>query len=587
MAVQINLKLCGLNDMNYQVLALKWRPQNFTALVGQERVLAALVHGLNEDRLHHAYLFTGTRGVGKTTAARILAKCLNCEVGISATPCEKCESCIEIKEGRFIDLVEIDAASRTKVEDTRELLDNIQYAPSKGRFKVYLIDEVHMLSTHSFNALLKTLEEPPQHVKFLLATTDPHKLPVTVLSRCLQFHLKNIGVEEIISRLEYILNAEKISFDYEALKALAKAAEGSLRDALSLTDQAISQGGGSVKADTTLPMLGVVKTELLYQLAESIINQDAGMLYALLDQITVQGVDYGLLLKLFAEFWYEISLKQLLPTYHSTDINIDNEAIAQLAESLSPTLIQLFYDMALQGKKDIPFAPEPRIGFNMTLIRMLAFRLLEITDALPVVASVPKKSQLAESKSASKVNTLVEKELQKQVISPNPRDVSHAPLPLLDHQTMSGVPPIDLNRESAQPVVAKSEKSDKISLQEWEKLLNALPLTGMLKQIFKHTYFEHCEKNIITLSISKNHITLLGENVKNKFLEQLQNYYEQTFSLQIMSSDAPVNSPAAKANQQHSEYAAQLQEKLSLDSNIDFIKNNFNAKITTVKQSQT
>lgn len=525
--------------MTYQVLARKWRPQNFTELVGQEKVLAALVHGLTENRLHHAYLFTGTRGVGKTTVARILAKALNCEQGISATPCGKCETCNEIREGRFVDLIEIDAASRTKVEDTRDLLDNIQYAPAKGRFKVYLIDEVHMLSTHSFNALLKTLEEPPEHVKFLLATTDPQKLPITVLSRCLQFHLKNIPLELIVERLAFILKAENISYEPDALFAIAKAAEGSLRDALSLTDQAIGQGAGSVNLDTTLHMLGVVRIDLLYQLAQAISNQEKENVFNLLKQIADEPVDYGALLQLFAEFWYEVSLKQTLNNYESSEWHSDT--LAQFAQALSPTLVQLFYDMAIQGKKDLPFAPEPRIGFNMTIMRMLAFRPMEFSNtATSIISPV----------------TPVTKPIQAALASPSS-------------------PP------SYTPVY--EEQTEKVAIENWDLLLNTLPLSGMLKQIIKNTSFDRVEGNVLFLNIQNDHENLFNDSVKNKLISALQIYYEKTFTLQITGSQSPLETPAVKAEEVRKAQDAQLQEKLAKDPNIDFIKNNFNGKIVSVQ----
>ncbi len=512
----------------YQVLARKWRPQNFEELVGQEKVLAALVHGLTENRLHHAYLFTGTRGVGKTTVARILAKCLNCEKGISAKPCDECETCLEIRGGRFIDLIEIDAASRTKVEDTRDLLDNVLYAPAKGRFKIYLIDEVHMLSTHSFNALLKTLEEPPEHVKFLLATTDPHKLPITVLSRCLQFHLKPISVERIVERLQLILGKEQIDADTPALFALAKAAEGSLRDALSLTDQAIGQGGGAVKTAPTLHMLGVTETPFLYALANAVAEQNQALLFDLLGKLAEEPLDYNALLKLFAEMWYEVSLKQVLAAYQS--IEWDNAILEQLAQTLSPTLTQLFYDMAVQGKKELPFSPEPRIGFNMTLLRMLAFQPLPL-----------------EQKQLEKPSSISEREL-------------HLP--------------------QGAAIVEPHQK--KVPLEAWDTLLNTLPMSGVLKQLLKNTHFERCEGNTLFLSIPAQHQILFNEGVKNKFLHLLQTYYERSFLLQIQTNKGELEGPAAKAEQSKKTQETQLQEKLELDPNINFIKNNLNGTITSV-----
>ncbi len=359
--------------MSYQVLARKWRPRFFDEMVGQEHVLKALINALNEQRLHHAYLFTGTRGVGKTTIARILAKCLNCEQGISARPCGECSACREIAEGRFVDLIEVDAASRTKVEDTRELLDNVQYAPSRGRFKVYLIDEVHMLSTHSFNALLKTLEEPPAHVKFLLATTDPQKLPVTVLSRCLQFSLKNMTPERIVSYLGKVLEAEKIGYEEPALWQLGRAAQGSMRDALSLTDQAIAYGEGLVGEAQVNAMLGTMDRGRLFKMAEVMARADAAEVMNEVAAMAEHGPDYDEVLQGLLTIWHRAALGQVVPDAIENSQG-DREAILQLAMAMQPEDLQLYYQIALNGRADLALAPDPRQGFEMILLRMLAFR---------------------------------------------------------------------------------------------------------------------------------------------------------------------------------------------------------------------
>ncbi|MBA33953.1 MAG: hypothetical protein CMI14_00805 [Oleispira sp.] len=359
--------------MSYQVLARKWRPRFFAEMVGQEHVLRALINALNDQRLHHAYLFTGTRGVGKTTIARILAKCLNCEQGVSATPCGECSSCREIAEGRFVDLIEVDAASRTKVEDTRELLDNVQYAPTRGRYKVYLIDEVHMLSTHSFNALLKTLEEPPEHVKFLLATTDPQKLPITVLSRCLQFSLKNMTPEKIVSYLETVLKAEDIVYEEPALWQLGRAAQGSMRDALSLTDQAIAYGRGEVFEHQVNAMLGTIDRGRVFKLAEILAT---GQVAELLNQVSAMaehGPDYDEVVQALMQLWHKVAVAQVAPSAIDNSEG-DKVSILQLAQAMRPEDIQLFYQTALVGRKDLPLASDPRQGFEMILLRMLAFK---------------------------------------------------------------------------------------------------------------------------------------------------------------------------------------------------------------------
>ncbi|MEX2940026.1 DNA polymerase III subunit gamma/tau [Serratia fonticola] len=359
--------------MSYQVLARKWRPQTFAEVVGQEHVLTALANGLSLGRIHHAYLFSGTRGVGKTTIARLLAKGLNCETGITATPCGQCDNCREIEQGRFVDLIEIDAASRTKVEDTRDLLDNVQYAPARGRFKVYLIDEVHMLSRHSFNALLKTLEEPPAHVKFLLATTDPQKLPVTILSRCLQFHLKAMDVEQIRTQLETVLLAEHITSDARALQLLARAADGSMRDALSLTDQAIAMGQGQVTTDTVSQMLGTLDDEQPLAILEALVSADGEKVMAQVAQAASRGVDWENLLVETLALLHRIAMVQLLPSVLDNHYAAIEQRLRELARTLPPTDVQLYYQTLLVGRKELAYAPDRRMGVEMTLLRALAF----------------------------------------------------------------------------------------------------------------------------------------------------------------------------------------------------------------------
>ncbi|MFZ5756040.1 MAG: DNA polymerase III subunit gamma/tau [Pseudomonadota bacterium] len=359
--------------MSYQVLARKYRPRRFEELVGQEHVQKALKNALDQDRLHHAYLFTGTRGVGKTTIARILSRCLNCERGVGSNPCGECATCREIDEGRFVDLIEVDAASRTRVEDTRELLDNVQYAPTRGRYKVYLIDEVHMLSGHSFNALLKTLEEPPPHVKFLLATTDPQKLPVTVLSRCLQFNLKAMTAERIVAHLKTVLGNEKIAFADGALWELARAAQGSMRDALSLTDQAIAHGNGTLDEAEVRAMLGTVDRQYVWQIGEALASGDAKAVLAAVDAISENAPDWSDLLAGLISLLHRVSVAQVVPDAID-DSRGDRAVVTALAERISSADVQLYYQTALLGRRDLPLAPDARAGLEMTLLRMLAFR---------------------------------------------------------------------------------------------------------------------------------------------------------------------------------------------------------------------
>jgi DNA polymerase-3 subunit gamma/tau len=360
--------------MSYIALARKWRPKRFAEMVGQEHVLRALGNALDSGRVHHAFLFTGTRGVGKTTVARILAKSLNCETGVSANPCGVCAACREIDEGRFVDLIEVDAASRTKVDDTREMLDNVQYAPTRGRYKVYLIDEVHMLSNHSFNALLKTFEEPPPHVKFLLATTDPQKLPVTVLSRCLQFSLKRLSAALIGERLKFIAAAENLEFEPAAAALLARAAEGSMRDALSLMDQLIAFGGGALNEINTRSMLGTIDRGHVRRIVEALARQNGAELLAEVRELDRDAPDYDRALIELAAFLQRIAIVQIVPDAAHQDEEFDAEALTRLARALSPEDVQLYYQIALGGRRDLAMAPEPRVGFEMSLLRMLAFR---------------------------------------------------------------------------------------------------------------------------------------------------------------------------------------------------------------------
>ncbi|MFM5601417.1 DNA polymerase III subunit gamma/tau [Aeromonas veronii] len=416
--------------MSYQVLARKWRPHTFEQVVGQQHVLTALTNALDQGRLHHAYLLSGTRGVGKTTIARILAKSLNCEQGISSHPCGVCDTCREIDQGNFVDLLEIDAASRTKVEDTRELLDNVQYRPARGRFKVYLIDEVHMLSRHSFNALLKTLEEPPPYVKFLLATTDPQKLPITILSRCLQFHLKSLDQTQIAKQLEWVLDQEGQPFEPRALLALAKAADGSMRDALSLTDQALAHGNGSVRLDSVLAMLGTLDHRHLHQLLEAILRQDAPATMAKITEIATLGPDFDQLHAELEGLLHRIAMAQLLPA-SVQEQGADADALLQLAKAMSPEEVQLCYQIVLGGRKDLPWAPDGRTALEMTCLRMLAFSPRRdalhpasltalppsMTSSATPVASLPGKRPAAESAAVAPISGAVPAPLASPVAS--------------------------------------------------------------------------------------------------------------------------------------------------------------------------
>ncbi|MBA1212723.1 MULTISPECIES: DNA polymerase III subunit gamma/tau [Pseudomonas] len=443
--------------MSYQVLARKWRPRSFREMVGQTHVLKALINALDNERLHHAYLFTGTRGVGKTTIARILAKCLNCETGISSTPCGSCSVCREIDEGRFVDLIEVDAASRTKVEDTRELLENVQYAPSRGRYKVYLIDEVHMLSTHSFNALLKTLEEPPPHVKFLLATTDPQKLPVTILSRCLQFSLKNMPPERVVSHLQQVLAAESIPFEDDALWLLGRSADGSMRDAMSLTDQAIAFGEGKVLAADVRAMLGTLDHGQVYDVLQALLDGDGRAVLDAVRHLAEQGPDWGGVLAELLNVLHRVAIAQVLPDAVDNGQG-DRERVLSLAQTLPAEDVQYYYQLGLVGRRDLPLAPDPRHGFEMVLLRMLAFRpagavvaerpALKTTGASPATAdSNPRPVAAAVPAAAAPVPA-----------RPSAPEAAPAPVPAtpVSSNTTPIEEPVDLPWEDPAPVAVKA-----------------------------------------------------------------------------------------------------------------------------------
>ena len=496
--------------MSYQVLARKWRPQTFHELVGQSHVKQALVNALTQNRLHHAYLFTGTRGVGKTTIARIFAKSLNCDEGISANPCGQCSSCLDIEAGRYIDLLEIDAASRTKVEDTREILDNVQYAPTRGRYKVYLIDEVHMLSKHSFNALLKTLEEPPEHVKFLLATTDPQKLPVTILSRCLQFNLNALSQSEIKTQLEHVLTQEQLSFDTDALSIISKAADGSMRDALSLTDQAIAQTNGDINNQAVQTMLGLMDTHYSQSLLAALLAQDGAALMDEIAQVASRNPNYVALLDDLIALTHLTQLTQLVPEAAGLDEkNVDY--IAHVAQHTSPQQIQIYYQLLLNGKKDLQWAPEPRLGFEMIMLRLLAFKP---TDAQQTVHTVneepaPNKQGRANAlrdilnKNKTSQNTVAS---QSSVPVNNTKPVSNTeqpksleiePLPNVAAQTLNN-DVVQSNNEPAQVAVEQPVQQSENAFEQ-QASANEQPQTNVVsdaqaqRQSEDEAYMQHSD----------------------------------------------------------------------------------------------
>lgn len=498
----------GSSDMAYQALARKWRPRSFQDVVGQTSTLRILTHALEKNRLHHAYLFTGTRGVGKTTLARILAKCLNCEKGVTPSPCGTCANCEAIDTGKFLDLYEIDAASRTKVEDTRDLLDNVSYPPTMGRYKVYLIDEVHMLSQHSFNALLKTLEEPPEHVKFLLATTDPKRLPITILSRCLQFHLKHMTPDVIKARLMHIATAENMIHSEEALQLLAKAANGSMRDALSLLDQAIAFGAGSVNELDVRTMLGSVSQGDIAPLLEALAKEDCTLLFATLKQVMDTVGDAQSILEETINVLHAAAIMQLVQRDHET-----TDICHYLAKHLSPETLQLYYQIAILGRRDLGLAPTPQQGIEMVFLRMLAFTLQ------------PQEKNTTPSKEpcATKVTT--------SNITP---DIAH---------TITETPAPAAN--SVKPTNDKITPSTQANnALPWHDIVQKLSLSGMAQMLAINCILEHKSDNQIHLVLSKQHASMLTDKLKDRIQTALSQHFAMPLTLSITVGDVALATPA-------------------------------------------
>jgi DNA polymerase-3 subunit gamma/tau len=496
--------------MSYQVLARKWRPRNFSEMVGQEHVLRALINALDNDRLHHAFLFTGTRGVGKTTIARILAKSLNCEEGVSSTPCGKCSSCNEIDEGRFIDLIEVDAASRTKVEDTRELLENVQYAPTRGRYKVYLIDEVHMLSNHSFNALLKTLEEPPPHVKFLLATTDPQKLPVTILSRCLQFNLKQLPVKLIADYLNQLMSREGIQYEEPAIQTIARAAEGSMRDALSLLDQAIAHGGGKLQETEVRDMLGSIEQHYVTDLLSTLSTGDGQKLLEVVEQLAEKSPDYASVLGELISFLHRVALAQVVPDTIDDSYG-DKEQVLELADTLLPEDVQLYYQIGLLGRRDLPLAPDPRSGLEMVLLRMLAFRPVPVSAK---VMNVPIKER-EPSKRESVAGTVIEK-------------------PSIQAQEKSITVP-DTRNKTEETTVPINEPitTEKATDTDWNTIVPALGLKAAAKELAQNCVYGGKNGDVIKLVLDKAYEQIHTKSASKRLEKALQQYYNEPVKVEI------------------------------------------------------
>ena len=536
--------------MSYQVLARKWRPKIFREMVGQEHVLRALINALDHDRLHHAYLFTGTRGVGKTTIARILAKCLNCESGVSSEPCGQCSSCLEIAEGRSIDLIEVDAASRTKVEDTRELLDNVQYAPTHSRFKVYLIDEVHMLSSHSFNALLKTLEEPPPHVKFLFATTDPQKLPATILSRCLQFNLKNMPPVQIVGHLQHVLQQEMVSFEEPALWLLGRAADGSMRDALSLTDQAIAFGSGKITELDARSMLGSIDLSYVYQILEAIAQGEPGPVLEIVAKMAEHAPDFDASLVELISMIHRVAVAQAIPDAVDNSWG-DAERVAHLAQSISAEDAQLYYQVAINGKRDMEFAAEPRSGFEMVLLRMIAFRPAAVLDEslspedlqrLPSneshnvaveVDPATKKPLEASPDTAlpNQVPQYVRSELEPQPNSQSKPEAEPSPIP--EPSAREPVSPPAATHTETAGTDGPTFSLDQLNTQSWPMLLNQLGLHGIVYNIASHCELRSCIESTLVFILDENNASLFNDKHRSRIAMVLENYFDTKLSVSV------------------------------------------------------
>ena len=529
--------------MSYLALARKWRPRNFSELAGQEHVMRALVNALQTGRVHHAFLFTGTRGVGKTTIARILAKSLNCETGMTATPCGVCGACREIDEGRFVDLIEVDAASRTKVDDTRELLDNVQYAPARGRYKVYLIDEVHMLSTHSFNALLKTLEEPPPHVKFLLATTDPQKLPVTVLSRCLQFNLKRFPPGLIFKRLTEITGAEGISAEPEALRLVARSAQGSMRDALSLLDQVIAFGGAKLTAADTRTMLGTLDRSEVFGIIEAVAARDARRVLDAVNQLDERAPEYREVLAELASVLQKVALLQAVPDLQLDEAE-DLEAYQRLTSALTPEDTQLFYQIAIVGRRDLELAPDARGGFEMVLLRMVAFSMAEAGT-----------TQVRQTSGASGART-----------------------PAI--ATQRSVPDASASaRASAASTNASKDAPAKDFATDWTAIVAQLNLTGPSSQLAAHCVLKGKDGNKVQLALDAEGETFRRPTLEERLAQALSTYYGEPIKLEIASIGDVTNTPARMQKAAADDRMQNARASIESDPNIRAMRDIFGATV--------
>jgi DNA polymerase-3 subunit gamma/tau len=537
--------------MSYQVLARKWRPKQFDELVGQEHVVKALTHALDSGRVHHAYLFTGTRGVGKTTIARIFAKSLNCEKGMSAHPCGECAICTAVDAGRFVDLIEIDAASNTGVDDVREVIENAQYAPAQGRYKVYLVDEVHMLSKSAFNALLKTLEEPPEHVKFLLATTDPQKLPVTVLSRCLKFGLKRLLPEQISGQMRMILGKEGVGFDDGAIEALARGADGSLRDGLSLLDQAIAHGGGTLRADDVRAMLGTIADNDVGALLRALAGGDGKALMDEADRIAGLSPDFAVVLEQLATALHRIQLRQLVPGFEGDEA--EREALDMLAAEVDPEDVQVWYQFALNGRRDLPLAPDVRSGFEMTLLRMLAFR---------------GAGAASDGGSAGKR-------------APQPPHENPAPHRQAPATATAPAPPPRAETPAADraaPVQPRAAAPGIDGLADWEAWIQLADLGGPVGLLAQHAVPKSFEGDVLTLALKPEHMIFCSDALCRQLQDKLGEAIGRKLRVRVVH-EAVAETPATRAAKARSDEQAAAERAIADDPIIQDMQRQFGAQI--------
>ena len=533
--------------MSYQVLARKWRPKSFDTLVGQKSAVQALSNALDQNRLHHAYIFNGTRGIGKTTIARILAKSLNCDTGITSKPCLKCPACTEIDVGRYVDLIELDAASNTGVDNMIELLENAQYAPASGRFKIYIIDEVHMLSKSAFNAMLKTLEEPPEHVKFILATTEIQKVPVTVLSRCLQFNLRQMTVEDITNHLKHILNEEKIEAEDEALQIIAKASNGSMRDSLSILDQAIAFSQSKVSVEKVIQMLGTIDDEILFKIIESLIAQNGVGLNKLAREMDANNISFEGALNDLAKLFHELTVCKIVPDHLKNSSKI---AIYQkLANELTAESLQLFYQICIHGKKDLYLAPDPITGFNMTLLRMLAFYPTS-NLGIPSQENIKKNDEKSdEKKSQSNESPQIKSETEE----------------------------IKNKSTNIELTEAKQENNNITFDGDWSALVNQLK-NGVAKSLAQECQFIELQDNTFHLSIDESKTHLSRGHYSEKLEEVLINHFNKKIKV-IITVDKISTSPALEKRAQKAELMENIESAIMQDSLVKELISDFNAEI--------